>query len=330
MITKEVWSFIEVADKGLDRTAGKIATEATRLGRILGELGCGIIASNESCTSVDELGSFGLRKLYHVNAENLVAWTPEAYAEAVASVVSKHAPHLLLFAATSLGKEVAARVAARLDRGLISDCVDFACGGESVIARRVVYGGKAHMNATWSTGPPYIATVEVESLEAIKLKGESPETIEERVTLDELRCEVLSRWNADPRELDLGEARLVVGVGRPITVRASELEALRQAAEACGAAFGVSRPVVDAGLLTKDRQIGASGKWLNADVYIACGISGSSYHMLGVRQVRHLVAVNTDPGAPILKQAELSIVADLFEVLPALGQLAERKQNGKS
>jgi electron transfer flavoprotein alpha subunit len=98
---------------------------------------------------------------------------------------------------------------------------------------------------------------------------------------------------------------------------------IERVAERLGAAFGASRVVVDSGLLPKEKQIGASGKWLSADIYLACGVSGSFYHMMGVKAVKHLVAVNTDRDAPILKSAELRVIGDLFEVLPSLGRLVD-------
>lgn len=325
----EIWCFLETGAAGLHNTATKLATEAVRLAQLLGGEGCGALVALGANAFAAELAAFGLRKLYAIKADAVASWTPEACADALVQLVSNRQPQMLIFAATASGSEIAARVAARMNRGLIANCVDFAREGESPVARKVVYGGKAHMTMAWSAPPPYLATVNPEALEAIEESGISPpEAIEEAIMVAPLKTALLRSWKTDPRQLDLTEASLVIGVGRPLIARAEELEALRVAAEKCGAIFGVSRPVVDAGVLPKECQIGASGKWLSADVYIACGISGSSYHMMGVRQVRHLIAVNNDPNAPILKQAELGIVGDLFEVIPALAKLSTEDQGG--
>jgi electron transfer flavoprotein alpha subunit len=322
-----VWCFVETACGGLHKTATKIATEATRLGNLLGEPPCGVLVGQDGQTLAGELAPFGLQKLYLVRSDGAASWTPEACAQALMALMAKWQPHLLLFAATSFGSEVAARVSARSGCGLIANCVDFAREGEGFVARKAVFDGAAHMTMTWATPPPHIATVELEALEAIEERSSTPlEVVEESVEIGPLNTELLDRWKTDPRQLDLTEASLVISVGRPIISRAEEMPNLRDAAEAVGAVFGGSRPVVDAGVLPKEKQIGASGKWLAADVYIACGVSGSTYHMMGIRQVRHLVAVNTDRNAPIFKQAELSIVADLFEVLPALRNLTEAEK----
>ena len=278
-------------------------------------------------TLADDLAPFGLQKLYALKAEAPASWTPEAYAEAIAALVAKRQPHLLLFAASALGSEVAARVSARLGSGFISNCVDFAREGEGFVARKAVHEGRAHQTLTWAAPPPHIASVDLAALEAIEERSPvALEVIEENAETGALGVELLSRWKTDPRQLDLTEASLVVGVGRPILSQMEALPHLRAAAEKIGAVFGGSRPVADAGALPKEKQIGASGKWLTADVYIACAISGSTYHMMGIRGVRHLVAVNIDRNAPIFKHAELGIVGDMFQVIPALEKLAETEK----
>ena len=320
----EVWSFIETAGGVLHKSATKIATEATRLGNLLGETPCGVVVANGGGAPADDLAPFGLQKLYSLKADAPGLWPPEAYARTVAALVARRKPHLVLFAATAFGSEVAARVSARLGSPFISNCIDFACEGEGFVARKAVHGDRAHLTLTWSAPPPHIASVDLEALEAIEERSPVPlEVIEEAAEIGSLGTELLSRWKTDPRQLDLTEASLVIGVGRPILSRMEDLPALRDAAEKIGAVFGGSRPVADAGALPKEKQIGASGKWLTADVYIACAVSGSTYHMMGIRGVRHLVAVNTDRNAPILKHAELGIVGDMFEVLPALEKISE-------
>jgi len=323
----EVWSFIETAGGGLHKSATKIATEATRLGNLLGEIPCGVVVPDGGDALAEELAPFGLQKLYSLKADAPGSWTPEAYAQAVAALVARRKPHLVLFAATAFGSEVAARVSARLGSPFISNCIDFAREGEGFVARKAVHEGRAHLTVTWSAPPPHLASVDLEALEAIEERSPVPlEVIEEAAEIGSLGTELLSRWKTDPRQLDLVEASLVIGVGRPILSRIEELPNLRDAAEKLGAVFGGSRPVADAGALPKEKQIGASGKWLTADVYIACAISGSTYHMMGIRGVRHLVAVNTDRNAPIFKHAELGIVGDMFEILPALEKISETEK----
>lgn len=292
------------------------------MARLLGQRACGIAVGGDGKSFAAQLKNFGLERLYILDPPTAVQWTPEIYAQAIADAISTRKPTLMLFAATPLGSDIAARVAARLGSGLISECVDFVRESDGLHARKAVYGGEAHMTLRWLGPPPWLATVDQDALEAVEEAGRTvAQVIEDRVAVAPPRTELARRWKVDPRQLGLAEASLVIGVGRPVIARAGELQALKEAAESIGAVLGVSRPVADEGLMPKDRQIGMSGNWLAADVYIACGISGSSYHMMAVRKVRHLIAVNIDRNAPILKSAELAIVADLFELLPALSKL---------
>lgn len=324
----EVWAFCEGEGRRLHRTAPQIASEAKRVAEMLEGKPCGLLGIEEGAEGteglVQELWPFGLKKIYLIRGNAPPPWTPEVHAQALTALAQKHHPQFLLFAATPLGSEVAARVTARLGSGLISNCVDFTREGEKFVARKAACGGKVHMTCTWLAPEPYVATVELGSLEAVEERApQEGEAVEERVEIAPLRTELVRRWRVDPREVDLTEASVVIGIGRPIIARAEEVAMMEEVAERLGAAFGASRAVVDSGLLPKEKQIGASGKWLSADVYLACGISGSSYHMMGVKGVRHLVAVNTDRNAPIFKFAELGVAGDLFEVLPALAGLLD-------
>ncbi len=320
----EVWAFLETSSGRLHKSAARIAAEGARVARLLGQRPCAITVGGEGDSFATQLRGFGLEKLYVLDPRAAPQWTPETYAQAVTSVALRRKPKLLLFAATPLGSDAGARVAARLRTGFISECVDFAVEGERLCARKAVHGGEAHMTLRWLSPPPWIATVDLDALEAIEGANRcAPQVIEDQVTLEAPRTELVRRWKVDPRQLALGEASLVVGVGRPIIARAQELSRLKEAAESIGAVLGVSRPVTDAGLMPKESQIGMSGNWLAGDVYIACGISGSAYHMMAIHKVRHLIAVNIDRDAPIFKSAELAIVADLFELLPALGELSK-------
>jgi electron transfer flavoprotein alpha subunit len=155
------------------------------------------------------------------------------------------------------------------------------------------------------------------------------ELVAEEADFGEPPTELVRSWRVDPRDVDLSEARIVVGIGKPILQRPADLALIEDVAARLGAAVGGSRIVVDGGVLPRARQIGASGKWLVADIYLACGVSGSSYHMMGVKAVKHLVAVNLDRGAPIFQRAEVGVIGDLFEVLPALSALLPpRRRDG--
>lgn len=318
----EVWSYLETVEEDLHETAAQAAAEARRVARLLEGRACGVIAGTPQRRLLEDLAPFGLERIFALGRAPGPPPSVEQLGRALAAVAARRAPRLLLFAATPLGCEVAARVAARLRRGLISECVDFARDGDGLAARRSVGGGRAHATVAWCGAPPWVATVSLDALEAVRAgPGEVAEVVAEEADFGAARTELVRRWRVEPRDLDLSEARVVVGIGKPILQRPADLAIVAEVAERLGAALGGSRVVVDGGLLPRERQVGASGKWLAADVYLACGISGSSYHMMGVKAVKHLLAVNLDRGAPIFQRAELGVVGDLFEVLPELRAL---------
>jgi electron transfer flavoprotein alpha subunit len=326
----EVWAFLETVEEGLHETATQAASEARRVARLLEGRACGVIPGMPERRLLEELAPFGLGRIYALRGEPGALRTAEENARAVAALTERRSPSFLLFAATPLGCETAARVAARCKSGFVSDCVDFAREAEGFTARRNVCGGRAHAKVAWRGPRPWVATVSLDALEAVpESPGQLAEVVAEDGDFGAPRTELVRRWRVEPREVDISEARVVVGIGKPILQRPADLSIVEEVAERLGAVVGGSRIVVDAGLLPRARQIGASGKWLAADVYLACGVSGSSYHMMGVKAVKHLVAVNLDRSAPIFQHAELGVVGDLFEVLPALyALLAPGKPKG--
>jgi len=151
---REVWAFLESTDGRLHETAAKVASEARRVGRLLGARACGVVPAEADPALLANLARSGLETIYRFAGDPSAPWTPETCAAAVASLAARRSPHCLLFAATALGTEVAARVAARQRSGLASRCVDFEKRGDDLVARRAVHGGKAHATVGWSTPPP--------------------------------------------------------------------------------------------------------------------------------------------------------------------------------
>lgn len=320
-VRSEVWAFCGGAVTS--NAAAKLASEAARVSQMLGAIPCGLTVVADAAGMRERLKLFGLRKLYAANCSN-VSLSCEAWADVISSLVASLGPQMLLFASDALGSELAARVAARLGAGLVANCTDFGWEDGTFVAYKAGFAGEVTLITTWSEPRLRVATVDLDACEALP---ERTPVVLEVVTVDvaevrsDPRVEILVRWKPDPMKIALVEAPFVIGLGKPVLARPEEQVMLHTAIEEAGAAIGVSRPVADAGVFPRERQIGASGKWLSAEVYIACGISGSAYHMMGVKKVRHLIAVNTDPGAPIFRHAELGIVCDLFQLLPALAKL---------
>jgi electron transfer flavoprotein alpha subunit len=323
----EIWSFIEIEDGSLHDTAHKMAAEARRTANIFNADPCAIIYGPYSPSILAALKWYGLKKVYLFQGESLLS--PEVIAHSLHSAAVRLSPQFILFANTPLGAEVAARAAASLQRGLISNCIDFESEDGKPVARKMVFDGKAHAAFAWMTPPPYLATIDSSALEDVKDKNETePEIIYEEVKEEVSLTRLLKKWKVGLSELDLSEARIVIGVGRG--VKAQFMEVINRLAEPIKGVIGGSRIAVYNSLIPLERQIGTTGKWLNSDVYIAIGISGAPQHVMGIKEVKNIIVINISRQAPILKYAKLGVVGDLYEVVPNLIELLEANIKGES
>ncbi len=321
---KEVWSVVEALGGRPHETTPKVASEARRVARILGATACCVVADHLDNVDValHDLAQHGAEKAYLVDVDATEGSdTAEAGTERLAPLVRERLPEVVLFAATREGTERAARLAARLRSGLIANCIDFELHGDVLVARRPVSGGKAHATVGWASGPARIATVDLASLEAVVESAAAGRSLDvvwaAAAPTTTSRAAHVQRWRVSPAELDLTEAAFVIGVGRPVDTPES-LERVQRLADRLGATVGGSRIAHFQGIVPKSRQIGASGKWISPDVYLTLGVSGASYHVMGIKGAKHIIAVNTDRDAPILKLAEVGIVADFEDVVGAL------------
>jgi electron transfer flavoprotein alpha subunit len=323
----EVWSFLETENGDLNDSARKMAAEARRAARIFDRAACGVIFGPFSSESLEELKWYGLKKLYIFQGEPPLS--PEVIARSIHSAAARLNPQFILFENNPSGAEIAARVAASLERGLISGCVDFESADGKPLARKTVYDGKAHAVCSWTALPPYLATIDSSALEDVKEKDRNePEITREEVKSEKCLTVLVRKWEVGLSELDLSEARIVIGVGKG--VNAEFMEAINRLAGSIKGVIGGSRIAVYNGLIPLERQVGTTGKWLNSDVYIAMGISGAPQHVMGIKEVKNIIAINTTKEAPIFRYAKLGIIGDLYEVVPELINLIEAEPKGEA
>lgn len=323
----DVWSFLEIENGDLHDNARKMAAEARRAARIFNIAACGVIFGSCSSGALEELKWYGLKKVYIFQGEPPLS--PEVIARSIHAATERLNPQFILFENNPSGSEVAARVAASLERGLISGCIDFESADGQPIARKTVYDGKAHAIYSWTSPPPYLATIDSSALEDVKDKSQTEtEIIHEEVTGEQCLTGLLRKWEVGLAELDLSEARIVIGVGKGVGVEF--METINRLARAIKGVIGGSRIAVYNGLIPLERQVGTTGKWLNSDVYLATGISGAPQHVMGIKEVKNIIAINTTKEAPIFRYAKLGIIGDLYEVVPKLIDLIEAEPKGES
>jgi electron transfer flavoprotein alpha subunit len=262
------------------------------------------------------LGAYGAQKVYVADDPNLKLYSAEGYAETVAKAAELAEPTAVFFAGTAMGRDLAPRVAARMGVGAIADAVDLSLDGETVVAKRPVYSGKAYASVDSAGKRPQVISLRPNVFAAEEVAGEA-----ELMTLDGLslsiRAVVKELLDTGAGELDVAEADIIVSGGRGIK-GPENFALIRELADALGAAVGASRAVVDAGWIEHKHQVGQTGKVVSPSLYVACGISGAIQHLAGMSSSKVIVAINKDPDAPIFKVADYGVVGDLFQVIPPM------------
>jgi len=268
-----------------------------------------------------EVGRFGARRLYHADDEVLENYAPEAYAACLAEAAKTAEAVVVLSPATVMGKDLAARTAARLGTACASDLVEVSVDADGKLSgKRPVYSGKAYARVSIPVARPAMATLRPNVFPAREVDGAgAAESIamESPIPADGIRVRTVEIKHAPEQELDVSEASVVVAGGRGLK-EAENFALLRELAKALGGAVGASRAVVDAGWIDHSYQVGQTGKVVSPNLYIACGISGAIQHLAGMSSSKVIVAINKDPDAPIFKIADYGVVGDALEVIPAL------------
>jgi electron transfer flavoprotein alpha subunit len=235
-------------------------------------------------------------------------------------IVTNSDPRILLLGASSQGKDVAARLGARLDVGLAMDCIAVRLDGEVFVATKPMYGGKVLAEVAVD-GVPQIAAIRPNVMDITEAaKAGDVERVE--VNTGSVRTRVVEKKLEAASKVDLTEADIVVSGGRGMG--GADFSLLEELAEILGGAVGASRSAVDEGWRPHSDQVGQTGKVVSPSLYIACGISGAIQHLAGMGASKYIVAINKDPEAPIFKKADYGIVGNLFEAVPAI--IAELKK----
>lgn len=306
----------EVRNGALRQVSFELLSVAQRIAADLGtKVEAAIVGSNLDQLAAD-FSRGGASRLYVVDDVQLAQFAPEAYCAAIAKVIRNSGPAVVLWGATGHGKELSARVAAMLDLGLATDCIDVQVENSELVLKRPIYAGKAiatvkpksmpvMVSIRPNIFPPAEAANAVSEIEKVEY---SPVTV---------RATVTEAAQKEEKGVDLAEAKIVVSGGRG--VRGPEgFGPLRELAKTLNAGLGASRAAVDSGWIDYTHQVGQTGKTVAPQIYIAAGISGAIQHLAGMSSSKVIVAINKDAEAPIFKIADYGIVGDLFEVVPAL------------
>jgi electron transfer flavoprotein alpha subunit len=269
---------------------------------------------------IQQLGEWGATKVWLNENAALAPYRAEVWAPINAERAGKESPKAILGPVTSRQRELLARVAARLGVGLCADAVSFKMEGDQLVGTRPVYAGKLLSRVTWAKGP-WVATLRPNVFRPADAQpGKTAKVEKPTVTIPDATMKFVERREEAATGLpELTEAEIVISGGRGMKGPENYV-ILEDMGKVIGAAVGASRAAVDAGWRPHRFQIGQTGRTISPKLYLGFGVSGAIQHLAGMRTSKVIVAVNKDPEAPIFKIADYGIVADLFEVVPALTQ----------
>ena len=304
------------------------ATEDGKLAPVTGEL-LGAAASLGGPTSCALLGAgveglaqecaaLGADKVIVVDDPVLKDYQGDAYVAVGERICKEVDPLVVLFGQTMIGRDMAPRLAARLDTAVAMDCVELSLEGDKLLASRPCYGGNARARYSIN-GMPQIATLRAKVYDPpARDDSRQAEVVKQAadVSEDTIRARVTGRTKEEVEGVRLEDAAVVVGAGRGVG-SPEAIKSLEELAELLGGAVGATRAVCDLGWYPVSAQVGLTGKVVTPDLYIAVAISGASQHMAGISQVKNIVAINKDPEANIFKAARIGVVGDWKEVVPA-------------
>ena len=325
---KQVMVFVEQIDGRIAEVSLELICEARRLAHQLGAVVTAVAAGSKLMDTLPSLGNYGCKTVYYLDDERLSHFTSHPYAKSVVGVIRKHRPAIVLFGATIIGRDVAPRIASALKCGLTADCTALQIGEyrslkqvyqNTFLQIRPAFGGNIMATIVSPESVPSMATVRpgVMKLDPPDIGLMAEVVVQESgLSPDDFMTEVIEVVRRD-KSVNLGAAHIIVAAGAGAAAPAS-LALVRALADTIGGAVAVSRPLVDAGLFSHDHQVGQTGTTVHPNLYIACGISGQIQHRAGMADSKRIVAINSDPGAPIFRIAHYGIVGDLNEVIPKM------------
>ena len=318
-MAKGVWIVAEQRDGAFRKISYELAGTARKLADQLGEEVCAVLCGSGIEGIAGQLGKYGVDKVFVADNPALDPYTTDAHAVAVAKVVKENDPAILLFGASTQGKDLSGRLVGKLATGLATDCTDVKIVDGKLLAVRPMYAGKCFGEIAISSFPQ-MASLRPNVFPAVESQRAGT-VVKFDPALDpgQLKTKVIEVQKDTSGRVDLTEANIIVTGGRGM--KGPEGYAiLEELAAILGATVGASRAAVDAGWRPQKDQVGQTGKVVSPNLYIACGVSGAIQHLAGMSSSKYIVAINKDAEAPIFAKADYGIVDDLFKIVPELAK----------
>jgi len=318
-MAKDVLVFCQQRDGELRTIAFECVAAGRSISSRTGGKCVALTAGPAGGAAAGKLAWYGAEKVLTAEDESLTRYSPELLLQVLVRAVEETTPAVVIFGATSMGKDLAPRLSAKLGVGIAPDCTGLSWDEGKLVATRPIYAGKAVVNLRMN-GEPAVVSVRPKAFAAGEPdENASCETTRLSVSLDKsaVRYDLKEIKQTGGAAVDLTEADIIVSGGRGMKA-AENFKLIEDLAAALGGVVGASRAVVDADWRPHSEQVGQTGKVVSPTLYVACGISGAIQHVAGMRSSKTIVAVNKDKEAPIFGLADYGIVGDTLEVLPVM------------
>ncbi|HLY64001.1 MAG TPA: electron transfer flavoprotein subunit alpha/FixB family protein [Chloroflexota bacterium] len=316
-----IWTFAEVREGKLASISLEILTKAAQLGDA-----ATILLGEAPDDAVATLGNYGAKNVFRCADPIFDKHLVLPAAKVVQDLIAQHQPEAIIFGTSYVGRDIASTLSARLDCGALTDVGDLEIKDGSFVATIPALGASYQNTATITNRGTKLMLARPKAFEA-KPVGGSAEVVEVAAPTDPSlqKITVTDAVVQKTEGPNLEEANVIVSGGRGLK-SAENYQMIRELAELMGGAVGATRAIVDAGWVPYSLQVGQTGKSVKPSIYFACGISGAVQHLAGMKGSKTIIAINTDPEAPIFKNADFGVVGDVFKVLPQLIEEIKRRK----
>lgn len=330
---KNVFVFAEQREGIVQKVSLELLGKGRELADALGEKLVAVLPGFGMHAQAAMLISYGADEVIVADAPELKDYLTEQFSQAVYQIIVKFKPSIVLFGATTIGRDLAPRLAARLRTGLTADCTKLQISEDTheLLMTRPAFGGNLMATILCSDNRPQMSTVRpgvMQKLDPDPARAGSVIDFAPSFDSSKFKVRLIRKVAQDKGLIDIADAKVLVSGGRGVGCAAG-FEMLQKLADTLGAEVSSSRAMVDAGVMPHDRQVGQTGKTVRPNLYMAIGISGAVQHLAGMEESDYIVAINKDKDAPIFNVSDLGIVGDLNKIVPLLTERLEKERMDK-
>ena len=326
---KNIFVFAEQRGGKIQPVALELIGKASDLAAELGEKVVAMLLGYNVSSLAQELIEYGADEVIVADAPELEHYITEEYAQVVSQIADKYLPSIILFGATTIGRDLAPRLSARLTTGLTADCTKLEISeGKELMMTRPAFGGNLMATIMCTEHRPQMSTVRPGVMQK-KDRQPSREGVitnfEVKIDMSRVKVKLIEEVKAEKdNRIDISEANILVSGGRGVGTK-ENFAKLTELADVLNAQVSASRAVVDAGVIPHDRQVGQTGKTVRPNLYFALGISGALQHLAGMEESDYIIAINKDKFAPIYSVSDLGIVGDVNKIIPLLTERLKKE-----